>query len=93
MPTVVIQPGSTIFVTGVNGLVGSHVVDQLLKRGYNVRGAVRDVKKSEWLSTYFDKQYEDVEFSLVEVPDMTVKGCYDAVLQGRWLRSDLNCVF
>ncbi|KAI8937046.1 hypothetical protein NX059_006265 [Plenodomus lindquistii] len=75
-----IEPHRTIFVTGVNGLVGSHVVDQLLKRGYNVRGAVRDVKKNAWLKEYFDEKYTDVKFDLVEVKDMTVEGCYDEVV-------------
>ncbi|KAJ4377878.1 hypothetical protein N0V83_000708 [Neocucurbitaria cava] len=82
MPTVVIQPGATVFVTGVNGLIGSHVVDQLLKRRYNVRGAVRDVEKNKWLAEFFDEKYEAVKFDLVEVPDMTVEGCYDDVLEG-----------
>ncbi|KAH7400849.1 hypothetical protein DE146DRAFT_693473 [Phaeosphaeria sp. MPI-PUGE-AT-0046c] len=81
MPTVVIKPGATIFVTGVNGLIGSNVVDQLLARGYNVRGAVRDVEKVKWLKEYFDGKYNDVCLELVEVPDMTADGCYDHLLE------------
>ncbi|KAF1959651.1 dihydroflavonol-4-reductase [Byssothecium circinans] len=82
MPTVVIQPGETIFVTGVNGLIGSHIVDQLLQKGYNVRGAVRDVEKSKWLTEYFDGKYKGTKFELVAVPDMTFEGCYDEVVKG-----------
>jgi NADP-dependent 3-hydroxy acid dehydrogenase YdfG len=82
MPSVAIHPGATIFVTGVNGLVGSHVADQLLKKGYNVRGAVRDVEKCKWLSEYFEGQYKNAKFELVAVPDMTVEGCYDEVVKG-----------
>jgi nucleoside-diphosphate-sugar epimerase len=83
MPTVVIKPGATIFVTGVNGLVGSHIVDQLLAKGYNVRGVVRDVDKCKWLKDYFDKKYDDASLSLVSVPDMTVDGCYDELVHGK----------
>ncbi|KAF2644862.1 dihydroflavonol-4-reductase [Massarina eburnea CBS 473.64] len=82
MPTIVINPGATIFVTGVNGLIGSHVADQLLKKGYNVRGAVRDIVKSKWLSDYFNGKYQGVKFELVAVPDMAVEGCYDDVVKG-----------
>ena len=82
MPTVVLPPGSTIFLTGVNGLIGSHIADQLIKHGYKVRGAVRNIKKSKWLLDYFDGNREDAKFSLVEVPDMAIEGCYDNVLQG-----------
>jgi nucleoside-diphosphate-sugar epimerase len=82
MPTVVLPPGSTVFLTGVNGLIGSHIADQLLEKGYNVRGAVRDTQKTKWLLDYFDGKHEDAKFSLVEVPDMTIEGCYDDHLDG-----------
>ncbi|KAF2678484.1 dihydroflavonol-4-reductase, partial [Lentithecium fluviatile CBS 122367] len=82
MPTLAIQPGATIFVTGANGLIGSHVIDQLLGKGYNVRGAVRHVEKCKWLSDYFNGKYEGVSFQAVGVPDMKVEGCYDEVVQG-----------
>jgi nucleoside-diphosphate-sugar epimerase len=82
MPTVVIKPGATVFVTGVNGLIGSHVVDQLLVRGYSVRGAVRNVEKTAWLKEYFDGKYTDGKFDMVAVPDMTSHGCYEGLLEG-----------
>lgn len=85
MPTIVIQPGATIFVTGANGLIGSHITDQLLKRGYNVRGAVRDIEKNKWLAEYFDGKYEAAKFEMVAVPDMTADGCYDNVVKGMLL--------
>jgi GDP-D-mannose dehydratase len=81
MTDIAIQPGATIFVTGVNGLIGSYIVDVLLKKGYYVRGAVRDVEKNSWLLTHFnDKQ--DAKLDLVCVPDMTIEGCYDDVVKG-----------
>ena len=83
MPTVVLKPGATVFVTGANGLVGSHVIDQLLKLGYNVRGSVRDTAKVKWLSDYFDAKYKNVKLELVSVPDMVAEGCYDGVVDGK----------
>jgi nucleoside-diphosphate-sugar epimerase len=81
----VIQPGATVFVTGVNGLIGSYVVDQLLCRGYNVRGAVRSLERTKWLKEYFDDKCQNAtaKLELVEVPDMMIEGCYDEFLEGK----------
>ncbi|OQE17696.1 hypothetical protein PENFLA_c023G04025 [Penicillium flavigenum] len=38
-----IASGSLILVTGANGYIASHVVDQLLQLGYNVGGTASDV--------------------------------------------------
>ena len=35
--------GKTIFVTGVNGHIGNHIVRDLLENGYSVKGSVRDL--------------------------------------------------
>ncbi|KAJ7654095.1 NAD-P-binding protein [Mycena polygramma] len=44
-----IEKGSLVLVTGTNGFIASHVVDQLLAKGYNVRGTSRSADKSKWL--------------------------------------------
>lgn len=69
----VIPKGSLVVVTGANGFIGSHVVDQLLQHGYNVRGTVRNVAKNSWLNDYFSAKYGPGRFSLAEVPDMSMK--------------------
>lgn len=38
-----------VLVTGANGFVGSHIVDTLLRRGYDVRAMVRKSSNLEWL--------------------------------------------
>jgi nucleoside-diphosphate-sugar epimerase len=91
MPTVVIKPGATVFVTGANGLIGSHVIDQLLLLGYNVRGAVRDTEKAKWLKEHFDGKYDKVKFEMVEVPDMTAEACYDDLLDGKVTSRQTEC--
>jgi len=35
--------GKTVCVTGANGFIGSHIVNQLLGKGYRVRGTVHDL--------------------------------------------------
>ena len=37
------KPSRRIFVTGVNGHIGNHIVKDLLENGYCVRGSVRDL--------------------------------------------------
>jgi hypothetical protein len=84
MTNVVLHPGAIVFVTGANGLVASHIVDQLLARGYHVRGSVRSVEKMAWLKEYFDDKYKDATFEMVEVPDMVADGCYNGLLEGEY---------
>ncbi|KAJ0276355.1 hypothetical protein COL940_008326 [Colletotrichum noveboracense] len=59
--------GSLILVTGANGYIGAHVIDNLLKLGYHVRGTVRAEKP--WLKELFDKYGEGV-FEQVVVPHL-----------------------
>ncbi|GKT75575.1 aldehyde reductase [Colletotrichum tofieldiae] len=77
-----IPKGSTVLVTGANGLVGSHVADQFLKFGYKVRGTVRDVNKNTWLSDVFDKTYGKGKFELASIPDMATDGAFDKAIKG-----------
>ncbi|MFH0883747.1 MAG: NAD-dependent epimerase/dehydratase family protein [bacterium] len=39
----------TVLITGANGFVGSHIVDALLREGYEVRAAVRATSDLTWL--------------------------------------------
>ncbi|KAF2843537.1 dihydroflavonol-4-reductase [Patellaria atrata CBS 101060] len=71
-----------ILVTGANGFVASHIIDQLLSAGYNVRGSVRDVNKNAWVGALFEERYGARNFELVSVPDMSKDGCFDEAVKG-----------
>ncbi|KAK5121073.1 hypothetical protein LTR85_005557 [Meristemomyces frigidus] len=77
-----IPKGSTVLVTGVNGFIASHVADQFLAAGYNVRGTVRSKSKADWLYERFDKLYGKGKFECVEVPDMVQEGAFDEAVKG-----------
>lgn len=64
-----IPRGSKILVTGANGFIGSHVVDQLLSLGYLVRGTIR--KPKPWLNELFDRKYGKGKFETCIVSDLT----------------------
>ncbi|TCD64033.1 methylglyoxal reductase (NADPH-dependent) gre2 [Steccherinum ochraceum] len=64
-----------VLVTGANGYIAMHVVDQLLKGGYSVRGTVRSESKIKYIQDYF-KSYGD-KLELVVVPDITKEGAFD----------------
>jgi nucleoside-diphosphate-sugar epimerase len=67
MPT--ITPGSKVLVTGANGFVAIHIVDNLLKKGYSVRATIRSESKEAHLKKLFSKYGDKLEF--VVVPDIT----------------------
>ncbi|KAJ5980341.1 NAD dependent epimerase/dehydratase [Penicillium waksmanii] len=58
-----LPPGSRILVTGANGYIGTHVVDQLLGLGYAVRGSLRTEKP--WLNEFFTQKYGPGSFETV----------------------------
>jgi len=77
----VIQKGELVLVTGANGFIASHVVDQLLLAGYNVRGTVRAESKGKWLNDHFGSKYGD-RLEIVVVPDMAAKGAFNEAVKG-----------
>ncbi|KKZ68352.1 hypothetical protein EMCG_05972 [[Emmonsia] crescens] len=77
-----IPRGSLVLITGANGYIASHVVDQLLQANFRVRGTVRDLTRSLWLNDYFTCKYGPGKFELAEVPDMAVAHAYDEAVKG-----------
>jgi len=67
-----------VLLTGPNGFVGAHVLDQLLAAGYRVRGTVR----SEAKAVFFEKKYADraSDLSFVVVPDIQAPNALDSAM-------------
>ena len=85
MPKVIPHNGKTIFVTGVNGHIGNHIVRDLLENGYHVKGSVRDLndnsKTSHVLQHAIDlgleKRLELVQGDILEADNWSamISGC------------------
>lgn len=65
----VLKPGSLVLITGVTGYIGAHIADQLLQRGYKVRGVVR--RPSDWITSLFNERYGEGLFTTYFVPDLS----------------------
>ncbi|KAI8221966.1 hypothetical protein K4K53_007275 [Colletotrichum sp. SAR 10_77] len=82
LPQTALPIGSLVVVSGASGCMGSHICDQLLGLGFRVRGISRNVKKSGWIETMFTKTYGPGKFELVEVPDFSIPGAFNAAVKG-----------
>jgi nucleoside-diphosphate-sugar epimerase len=78
----VIAKGGRVFVTGISGLVGSHVADHLLRAGYCVRGAVQTEQDREMIQDMYRGRHRDAPELLetVVVADMKVPGAFKGLL-------------
>lgn len=74
--------GKTVCVTGASGYIASHIVKQLLERGYTVRGTVRnadDRAKYGWLKSLEEGTSGKLELFTA---DLLVEGSYDRAVEG-----------
>lgn len=83
IPKPAVPHGGWVVVTGVSGLVGSHVADQALRIGFRVRGTTRSTEKNAWVKEHFQSRYGVENFELFEVPDMVAKGAFENVVAGQ----------
>ncbi|KAJ5886204.1 uncharacterized protein N7473_008878 [Penicillium subrubescens] len=74
------QKPSHVLVTGSTGFIGAHVVDNLLARGFAVRGATRSAKKGEQMKAARPQYASKLDFVVVE--DFTNVGVFDAAMEG-----------
>src|SRR5689334_6464055 len=66
-----------VLVTGASGFVASRIVEQLLAKGYRVRGTVRTLKKERELAGVRALPGAADRLELVEA-DLNVPGAFDA---------------
>ena len=71
----------TVLVTGASGFIVQHCIIELLKRGFNVRGTVRDLSKAAAITTNVNAQVAgEIDFYEAELQtpaswEAAVKGC------------------
>ncbi|KAF2628313.1 NAD(P)-binding protein [Macroventuria anomochaeta] len=80
----VICQGSLVLVTGISGLIGSHVADHLLRAGYRVRGAVRSEQEAQMMHDIYQKRHPKApeSFETIVIADMKVPGAFKGHLAG-----------
>jgi nucleoside-diphosphate-sugar epimerase len=74
----------TVLVTGGTGFVGTHIIFQLLQRGYNVKTTIRslsskskviDTLKFNGLTTFDDLTFVEADLSKDDNWDVAMEGC------------------
>lgn len=82
-PITAIPEGSWVLVTGVTGFIATHITQELLDRGYKVRGTVRNLPLAAWLiNDVFHSSYQSRDFELVSVEDMAAPNAFDDAVKG-----------
>ncbi|KAK9427488.1 hypothetical protein V1505DRAFT_379982 [Lipomyces doorenjongii] len=81
-PSTIVPTGGLVIVTGVNGFVGSHIADSLLRKGYKVRGTVRSKDRAAWVQVAFAERNPSAAFEIVLVPDVAAPGALDEAVKG-----------
>lgn len=75
-----------VLVTGVSGFLGAHVALELLRQGYAVRGSVRNMAKSNWVSESLAAAGADVtRFEVCTLDLLKDDGWSDALAGCRYL--------
>lgn len=73
---------SLVLVTGASSYQGLHIVDQLLYRGFRVRGTVRDAEKAVWTAKLFRDRHGAGRFMTAIIPDMAAQHAFDLAVRG-----------
>ncbi len=71
-----------VLLTGISGFLGGHVALELLKQGFQVRGSVRDFKKSDKVRQTLEKAGGDIGRLEFVVLDLSSDQNWDAAMDG-----------
>ena len=72
-----------VLISGINGYIAAVTAKTLLDAGYSVRGTARKASSTTPLTEGPLKSYaESGAFTVVEVPDITLPGAFDAAVEG-----------
>lgn len=78
-----------VLITGVNGYIAAVTAKHFLDHGFSVRGTVRKQASVKELIAGPLKQFADAgNFTVVEVPDITVDGAFDEAVIGGIQQTD-----
>ena len=80
-PRTIVPRGGLVLVTGVNGFIGSHIANSLLRMGYRVRGTVRSADKAAWVEEAMAERHPSAAFEAVLVPEVTAPAAWDEVVK------------
>ena len=69
-----------VCVTGSAGFIASHLIKQLLEKGYHVKGTVRNLQKKENYQHLIDLPFANDRLELVEA-DLMVEGSFDQAIR------------
>jgi dihydroflavonol-4-reductase len=71
-----------VVVTGASGFIAKYVIAELLRRGFHVRGTLRNADKSNSVRTAVTRAGADAENLSFAIADLTREDGWDAAVQG-----------
>ncbi|EED11488.1 aldehyde reductase II [Talaromyces stipitatus ATCC 10500] len=77
----IFPPGGLVLITGVNGFLASHLVLELVERGYAVRGTVRSTESASWITKAVKTRYPTGKFDVLVVPSLSAPGIMDDLIR------------
>jgi len=76
------SPNPIVLVTGINGYIGSHVADQFLVAGHDVRGTARTIEKGQVIKEALTEKHGESRVEILAVPNIAADGAFDQAVKG-----------
>lgn len=71
-----------VLITGASGFIGAHTVLEFLNHGYEVRGTVRDLARTDALKAMLSKHTEHIDKIDFVAATLTDENCWAAAVEG-----------